>query len=129
MYADYLHLSLLGSMTRAQTSSSIKKNRVVNAIGSKRKEESLHLQTTPIFQWCRTGQYMGNARKQLFFGRERFPSITCSICTSADANTWLHVLLKCNHHHIHAIRVKRHNKVVWELRTLIYRKNLSSQKS
>ena len=69
---------------------------------------------------------MGNARKQqFFFGRERFPSITCSICNSEDADTWLHVLLKCNHRHIHAIRVKRHNKVVWGLRKLI----LSSQKS
>ena len=34
-------------------------------------------------------------------------------------------LLKCNQHHIHALRVKRHNKAVWELRQLI----LSSQKS
>jgi len=73
-----------------------------------------------------TGQYMGNARKQLFFGKERFPLITCSICNSADADTWLHVLLKCNHHHIHAIRVKRHNKAVWKLRKLI---QISSQKS
>ena len=64
----------------------------------------------------RTGQYMGNARKQLFFGRERFPSITCPICNSTDADTWLHVLLICTHDHIHAIRVKRHNKTVWELR-------------
>jgi len=67
----------------------------------------------------RTGQYMGNARKQLFFGIERFPSITCPICNSTDADTWLHVLLKCNHHHIHALRTKRHNKAVWELRKLI----------
>ena len=62
----------------------------------------------------RCGQYMENARKQLFFGREKFPSITCSICNSSDTNTWLHVL-KCNQHHIHAVRVKRHNKVVWKL--------------
>ena len=40
----------------------------------------------------RHGQYMGNARKQLFFGREAFPSITCSICDSIDPDTWLHVL-------------------------------------
>ena len=32
----------------------------------------------------RNGQYMGNARKQLFFGIERFPSIACPICTSTD---------------------------------------------
>ena len=60
----------------------------------------------------RTGQYMGNARKQLFFGIERFPSITCPICNSPEADTWLHVLLKCNQHHIHALRTKRHNKAV-----------------
>jgi hypothetical protein len=81
-------------------------------------------QKTNILKF-RTGQYMGNARKQLFFGREKFPSITCSICNSEDVDTWLHVLLKCNHHHIHALRVKRHNKAVWELRKLI----LSSQES
>ena len=44
---------------------------------------------------------------------------------SQDADTWLHVLLKCNQHHIHALRTKRHNKAVWELRKLI----LSTQKS
>jgi hypothetical protein len=68
---------------------------------------------------------MGNAKKQLFFGIERFPSTTCSICNSPDADTWLHVLLKCNQHHIHALRTKRHNKAVWELRKLL----LSSHKS
>ena len=36
---------------------------------------------------CRTGQYMGNARKQLLFEREKFPSITCSIYNSQDADT------------------------------------------
>jgi hypothetical protein len=71
------------------------------------------------------GQYMGNARKQLFFGREVFPSITCPICDSTDPDTWLHVLLKCKQHHIHALRTKRHNKAVWELRKLI----VSSKKS
>src|ERR1700738_2827993 len=39
--------------------------------------------------------------------------------------TWLHVLLKCKQHHIHALRTKRHNKAVWELRKLI----VSSKKS
>jgi hypothetical protein len=73
----------------------------------------------------RTGQYMGNARKQLFFGIQRFPSITCPICSSPDVDTWLHVLLKCNQHHIHALRIKRHNKAIWEIRKLI----LSAQKS
>ena len=73
----------------------------------------------------RHGQYMGNARKQLFFGREAFPSITCSICNSTDPDTWLHVLLKCKQQHIHALRIKRHNKAVWELRKLL----VSSKKS
>ncbi len=38
-------------------------------------------QKTAILKF-RTGQYMGNARKQLLFGIERFPSITCPICNS-----------------------------------------------
>ena len=67
----------------------------------------------------RHGQYMGNARKQLFFGRELYPSITCSICDSQDPDTWLHVLLKCTQHHIHALRTKRHNKAVWEIKKLL----------
>ena len=62
---------------------------------------------------------MGNAKKQTLFGREAFPSITCPICNSPNPDTWLHVLLKCKQHHIHALRTKRHNKVVWELRKLI----------
>jgi ribonuclease HI len=32
----------------------------------------------------RYNQYMGNARKQLFFGPNRFPSITCPICPSLE---------------------------------------------
>ena len=51
----------------------------------------------------RHGQYMGNARKQLFFGRETYPSITCSICNSLEPDTWLHVLLNCRQSHIHAL--------------------------
>jgi hypothetical protein len=51
-------------------------------------------QKTSILKF-RTGQYMGNARKQLFFGIERFPTITCPICNSLEADTWLHLLLKC----------------------------------
>ena len=67
----------------------------------------------------RHGQYMGNARKQLFFGREIYPSITCSICNSLEPDTWLHVLLNCRQSHIHALRTKRHNKAVWALRKLL----------
>ena len=54
----------------------------------------------------RTGQYMGHARKQLFFGREAYPSNTCPICNSPDADTWLHVLPKCKQQHIHALITK-----------------------
>ena len=62
---------------------------------------------------------MDNARKQLFFGREAYLSIPCSICNSLEPDTWLHVLLKCRQSHIHALRIKRHNKVVRALRKLI----------
>ena len=36
---------------------------------------------------------MSNAKKQLFFGRKAYPSITCSICNSLEPNMWLYVLL------------------------------------
>ena len=62
---------------------------------------------------------MGNARKQLFFGREAYPSITCSICNSLELDTWLHVLLNCRQSQIHALTTKRHNKAVWALRKFI----------
>jgi hypothetical protein len=62
---------------------------------------------------------MGNARKQLFFDLFLYPTITYSICNSLEPNTWKQVLLSCNHTHIHALWIKRHNKVVWELRKLI----------
>ena len=62
---------------------------------------------------------MGNAKKQLFFGRETYPSITCSICNSLEPDTWSHVLLNCTQSHIHALQTKRHNKIVWALRKLI----------
>jgi hypothetical protein len=65
----------------------------------------------------RTGTYMGNARKQLFFGHQRYPTITCPICNSNEPNTWLHVLLTCKHQHIHSLRGKRHNKAVGEIRS------------
>jgi hypothetical protein len=40
-----------------------------------------HSQITCLLKF-RYNQYMGNARKQLFFGIARFPSITCPICPS-----------------------------------------------
>jgi hypothetical protein len=67
----------------------------------------------------RYNQYMGNAHKQLFFGPELYPSITCSICPSLEPDTWEHLLLNCRHHHIHALHIKRHNKAVWEIRKLL----------
>ena len=39
----------------------------------------------------RTGTYMGQARKQTFFDRQKFPTITYPICNSYEPNTWLHV--------------------------------------
>ena len=68
---------------------------------------------------------MGHARKQLFFSREANPSKTCPICNSLDADTWLHVLLKCRQQHIHALITKRHNKTVWEIRKLIMSNKIS----
>ena len=67
----------------------------------------------------RTGTYMGQARKQTFFGRQRFPTITCPICNSYKPDTWLHVLLTCRQQHIHSLHVKRHNKAVWEIMKLL----------
>jgi hypothetical protein len=67
----------------------------------------------------RLNQYMGNAHKQLFFGTDLYPSITCSIHNSLEPDTWFHVLLTCKQQHIHALRTTRHNKAVVELRKLI----------
>ena len=68
---------------------------------------------------------MGNARKQMFFGRQRYPTITCPICNSNEPDTWLHVLVTCKQQHIHSLRVERHNKAVGEIKKLI----ISSEKS
>jgi hypothetical protein len=67
----------------------------------------------------RIGQYMGHARKQLFLGRNAYPSHTCPICNSLESVTWLHVLLNCKQQHIHALITNRHNKAVWEIRKLL----------
>jgi hypothetical protein len=50
---------------------------------------------------------------------DRYPTITCSLCSTNEVDTWPHVLLKCPHPHLHALRIKRHNKAIWELRKLI----------
>ena len=67
----------------------------------------------------RTGTYMGKARKQIFFGHQRYPSITCPICNSNKPGTWLHVLLTYRQQHIHSVRVKRHEKTNGEIRKLL----------
>ena len=66
-----------------------------------------------------------STRKQLFFERKTYPSITCSTCNSLEPYTWIHVLLNCKQHHIHAFRIKRHNKAVWALKKLIISLNKS----
>ena len=67
----------------------------------------------------------GSHRKQLFFGREAFPSRTCPICNSTYVDAWLHVLLKCKQQHIHALITKIHNKAIWEMRKLIVSTRIS----
>ena len=54
---------------------------------------------------------MGHAQKQLFLGREAYPSKTCLICNSPNAVTWLHVLLKCKQQHIHALITKKTRQI------------------
>ena len=66
-------------------------------------------QKSCLIKFC-TGTYMGQARKETFFGRQRFPTITCPICNSYELDTWLHVLLTCRQQHIHSLHVKIHNK-------------------
>jgi DNA/RNA endonuclease G (NUC1) len=61
---------------------------------------------------------MGNARKHLFWN-ELFPNINCSLCRMIQPNTWLHILLCCTEPHIHKLCIKRHNKVVHEIRKLL----------
>jgi hypothetical protein len=73
----------------------------------------------------RTGLYMGHARKQLLVGREAYPSNTCPIYNSLDADAWLHVLFKCKQQHIHVLITKRHNKAVWEIRKIIISNKIS----
>ena len=60
-------------------------------------------QKSCLIKFC-TGTYMGNARKQMFFGHQRYPSITCPICNSNEPDTWLHVLLSCKQQHIYSLR-------------------------
>ena len=71
-----------------------------------------------------TNQYMENARKHLFWPL-RYPNTTCSLCTTNCVDTWPHVLLSCPRPHLHALRIKHHNKAVWELRKLLISSPLS----
>ena len=71
-----------------------------------------------------TDQYMGNAQKHLFWPL-RYPSITCSLCNTNSIDTWPHVLLTCPQPHLHALRITRHNKAVWEIRKLLISSPLS----
>jgi ribonuclease HI len=66
----------------------------------------------------RYGQYMGNARKHLFWN-ELFPNINCSLCRMIQPDTWLHILLCCKEPNIHRLRISRHNKAVHEIRKLL----------
>jgi hypothetical protein len=67
---------------------------------------------------------MGNARKHLFWP-QKYPNITCSLCNTNEVDTWPHVLLSCPQPHPHALRIKRHNKAVWEIRKLLLSSPLS----
>jgi hypothetical protein len=67
----------------------------------------------------RYNQYMGNARKQLFFGPTLFPQITCFLCNSTEPDTWKHILLSCTQQNLHALHIKRHNKAVFKFRKLL----------
>ena len=68
---------------------------------------------------------MGHTRKQLFFGRDAYPSHTCLICNSSEVDTWLHVLLKCKQQHVHALITNKHNKAVWEIHKLLISNKVS----
>ena len=59
----------------------------------------------------RTNQYMGNARKHLFWPL-RYPTITCSLYNTNSIDTWPHVLLNYPQPHLHGLRIQRHNKAV-----------------
>jgi hypothetical protein len=60
------------------------------------------LQITQLLKF-RYGQYMGNARKHLFWNN-LFPNINCSLCRMIQPDTWLHILL-CTEPHIHKLRI------------------------
>jgi hypothetical protein len=67
---------------------------------------------------------MGNPWKHLFWP-SRYPTITCTLCSTNAVDTWPHDLLTCPQPHLHALRIKRHNKAVWEICKLIVSSPLS----
>jgi hypothetical protein len=71
---------------------------------------------------------MGNARKHLFWPL-RYPTITCSLCNTNVVDTWPHVFRSCPQPHLHALHIKCHNKVIWELRKLLVSSPLSQCKT
>jgi hypothetical protein len=78
-----------------------------------------HPEVTDSQLTCLYNQYLGNARKQLFFGPILYPSITCPICNSLEIDTWPHILFNCKNSQIHVLRIKRHNKAVSEIIKLL----------
>ena len=72
------------------------------------------------------GQYMENARKQLFFSREAFPSITCPICNSPDPDTLATCTSKVQTTPHHALRTKRHNSNMGIKKTYSVIKNVKT---
>jgi ribonuclease HI len=67
----------------------------------------------------RTGQYMGNARKHIFYPH-LFQNANCILCHTQSIITWPHLLLACPEPTIHKLRIKRHNNTIWELHKLFY---------
>jgi hypothetical protein len=80
-------------------------------------------QITQILKF-RYGQYMGNARKHLFWS-EFFSNVNCSLCRMIQPDTWLHLLLCCTEPHIYKLRINRHNKAVQEIRKFLISNNKS----
>ena len=67
---------------------------------------------------------MDNAHKYLFWPL-KYPNITCSLCNTNEVDTWPHVLLSCPQRNLHALRIKCHNKAIWEICKLLLSSPLS----
>ena len=61
---------------------------------------------------------MDNAQKH-FFWPNQYPNPNCTLYNTNTCNTWPHVLLSCFQLYIHALKIQRHNKAVWEIRKLL----------